>query len=272
MVGPGERAGWTDGPLSRPWSTGSGAGGDAQGRARTTCAPSSGSSRRRKNCCGPATRYRSAPRPPGHGRCRQGRDHQTRHVRGEPTGLRGGRLQGPSAMKLEHDFSGVTARRCPAGSDRHLQPLLLRGSAGGQGPSGAPRAIRPAHPPTPVAESLWARRYEDINAFEQHLHRAGTRIVKVYLHVSRDEQTKAAPRAAERPGQTLEVFHDGSGRTQSTGTSTASPTRRRSTPRRRPGRRGMSFRRTTSTSPGPGGRDPGGRHRSARPPAAERQP
>ena len=40
------------------------------------------------------------------------------------------------------------------------------------------------------AEHVWQHRYEDINAFERHLHRSGTRIVKLFLHVSRDEQRK----------------------------------------------------------------------------------
>jgi len=31
-------------------------------------------------------------------------------------------------------------------------------------------------------------RYSDINAFEHHLHRSKTRIVKVFLHVSKEEQ------------------------------------------------------------------------------------
>ena len=34
----------------------------------------------------------------------------------------------------------------------------------------------------------WAHRYEDINAFERHLTRSGTVIVKFFLHISRDEQ------------------------------------------------------------------------------------
>lgn len=35
---------------------------------------------------------------------------------------------------------------------------------------------------------LWKRRYEDINAFEHHLDREGTRIVKIFLHLSKDQQ------------------------------------------------------------------------------------
>jgi PPK2 family polyphosphate:nucleotide phosphotransferase len=37
-------------------------------------------------------------------------------------------------------------------------------------------------------KEFWEHRYEDINAFERHLARNGTRIVKFFLNVSRDEQ------------------------------------------------------------------------------------
>jgi PPK2 family polyphosphate:nucleotide phosphotransferase len=39
-----------------------------------------------------------------------------------------------------------------------------------------------------VNEKFWARRFEDINAFERHLVRNGTIVVKFFLHVSKDEQ------------------------------------------------------------------------------------
>jgi PPK2 family polyphosphate:nucleotide phosphotransferase len=37
-------------------------------------------------------------------------------------------------------------------------------------------------------KQFWSDRYEDINAFEQHLTRNGTAIVKFFLHVSKEEQ------------------------------------------------------------------------------------
>ena len=37
-------------------------------------------------------------------------------------------------------------------------------------------------------DKFWRHRYEDINNFEHHLRRNKTRIVKVFLNVSRDEQ------------------------------------------------------------------------------------
>ncbi len=44
----------------------------------------------------------------------------------------------------------------------------------------------PANPP----KEFWRARLEDINAFERHLARNGTRIVKFFLHLSRAEQKK----------------------------------------------------------------------------------
>jgi PPK2 family polyphosphate:nucleotide phosphotransferase len=37
---------------------------------------------------------------------------------------------------------------------------------------------------------FWQARYDDINAFERHLHRNGTRIVKFFLHLGKDEQKR----------------------------------------------------------------------------------
>ena len=43
-------------------------------------------------------------------------------------------------------------------------------------------------PPEHVNEHIWAERYEDINAFERHMVRNGTVILKFFLHVSKEEQ------------------------------------------------------------------------------------
>ena len=39
-------------------------------------------------------------------------------------------------------------------------------------------------------KNLWKERYRSIVDFEKHLHRNGTRIIKVFLHLSKDEQRK----------------------------------------------------------------------------------
>jgi polyphosphate kinase 2 (PPK2 family) len=38
--------------------------------------------------------------------------------------------------------------------------------------------------------SFWADRHDDINAFEHHLDRNGTKVVKLFLHVSKAEQKR----------------------------------------------------------------------------------
>jgi PPK2 family polyphosphate:nucleotide phosphotransferase len=46
---------------------------------------------------------------------------------------------------------------------------------------------------------FWASRYEDINAFERHLDRNGTTIVKFFLHVSKAEQKRRFMARLDQP-------------------------------------------------------------------------
>src|SRR5262249_29244301 len=39
-------------------------------------------------------------------------------------------------------------------------------------------------------EGIWRKRFESIICLERHLHRNGTRIVKFFLHLSKEEQRK----------------------------------------------------------------------------------
>jgi PPK2 family polyphosphate:nucleotide phosphotransferase len=56
-------------------------------------------------------------------------------------------------------------------------------------------------PPGQVDERFWLERYEDINAFERHLDRTGTRVVKFFLHVSRDVQKRRFLARLDTPGK-----------------------------------------------------------------------
>ena len=50
---------------------------------------------------------------------------------------------------------------------------------------------REAIPDAPQHDKkLWRERYRSINDFERHLHANGTRIVKLFLHLSKEEQRK----------------------------------------------------------------------------------
>jgi PPK2 family polyphosphate:nucleotide phosphotransferase len=50
-----------------------------------------------------------------------------------------------------------------------------------------------------VPESVWSRRYGEINDFEAEVVAGGTTLVKVMLHVSREEQKKRLLRRLDRP-------------------------------------------------------------------------
>jgi PPK2 family polyphosphate:nucleotide phosphotransferase len=54
-------------------------------------------------------------------------------------------------------------------------------------------------PPGKRGNSLWQKRYDDINAFEHHLVRNGTVILKFFLNVSKEEQKRRFMERLERP-------------------------------------------------------------------------
>ena len=56
-------------------------------------------------------------------------------------------------------------------------------------------------PPDDRGDRFWQERYEDINAFERHLDRNGTRIVKFFLHVSKAVQKKRFLARLDTPGK-----------------------------------------------------------------------
>ena len=50
-----------------------------------------------------------------------------------------------------------------------------------------------------IDDEFWQNRYQQINNFEKHLHQNGTRILKFFLHVSKDEQKKRLLSRLENP-------------------------------------------------------------------------
>lgn len=50
-----------------------------------------------------------------------------------------------------------------------------------------------------VPESVWSKRYAQINAFERQVARGGTKLIKVMLHISKDEQKARLMERLERP-------------------------------------------------------------------------
>ena len=121
-----------------------------------------------------------------------GKDGTIKHVMSgvNPQGCRVEAFKQPSAEELGHDFLWRCAKALPElGSISifnrsyyedvlvtRVHPDLLEKSH-----------ARLAGGPD---EKFWSDRYADINAFEHHLHRNKTRIVKVFLHISKGEQKK----------------------------------------------------------------------------------
>ena len=188
---------------------------------------------------------------PGHGRRRQGRHHQARHVGGQPAGLRGHLVQaavGRGARPRLPLARGQQGAR--TGPHRHLQPLPLRGGARGAGAPGAAGA--PAAASRALAAPGSGRSATRASTtFERHLARNGTTIVKFFLHVSKEEQRRRLPRPPGGAGQGVEVRRRRRGRAPALGRLHEGLSRTPSPPPRRSGRRGTSSPPTTSRSCAP---------------------
>jgi PPK2 family polyphosphate:nucleotide phosphotransferase len=121
-----------------------------------------------------------------------GKDGAIRHVMSgvNPAGCEVVGFKQPSIEELEHDFLWRTTRRLPERGrigifnrsyyeevlvDR-VHPELLQSE-------GIPKELR-------NAKDIWEHRFDSIVNLEKHLHRNGIQIVKIFLHLSYEEQRK----------------------------------------------------------------------------------
>jgi len=121
-----------------------------------------------------------------------GKDGVIKHVMSgvNPQGCQVFSFKHPSEEELDHDFLWRAARNLPErgrigifNRSYYEEVLIVR-----------------VHPEILAAERLpgtggkraspWKERYRSINSLERHLHANGTRIVKVFLHLSKAEQKK----------------------------------------------------------------------------------
>ena len=122
-----------------------------------------------------------------------------------PQGVPGRRLQAALSEELDHDFLWRISKALPErgrigifNRSHYEEVVAVRCT-----PSGSRRQRLPG---TAIRTSASGKqRYEDINAFERHLDRNGTRIVKFFLHVSKEEQKKRFLERLDRPGERVEV-------------------------------------------------------------------
>jgi PPK2 family polyphosphate:nucleotide phosphotransferase len=121
-----------------------------------------------------------------------GKDGAIRHVMSgvNPQGCQVSSFKQPSADELEHDFLWRTTRRLPERGQigifnrsyyeevlvARVHPEILRSQ-------GLAEELRDE-------KTFWKERFRSIVNLEDHLYRNGTRAVKIFLHLSKDEQRK----------------------------------------------------------------------------------
>lgn len=107
-----------------------------------------------------------------------------------PQGCKVISFKAPSSEELDHDFLWRVHQKAPSKGQigifnrSHYEDVLVVRVAG----------LAP--------ESVWSKRYEQINSFEGLLHANGTRIVKIFLQISKSEQKlRFEERLADRTKQ-----------------------------------------------------------------------
>jgi len=121
-----------------------------------------------------------------------GKDGVIKHVMSgvNPQGCQVFSFKRPSAEELDHDFLWRAVRCLPErgrigifNRSYYEEVLVVRVH---------PEILRAQRLPEEALDrgNIWKQRYRSIVDFERHLHRNGTRVVKFFLHLSRDEQRR----------------------------------------------------------------------------------
>jgi PPK2 family polyphosphate:nucleotide phosphotransferase len=121
-----------------------------------------------------------------------GKDGAIRHVMSgvNPQGCQVFSFKHPSATELEHDFLWRTTRSLPErghigifNRSYYEEVLIVRVH---------PEILRTEELPDALLDdnAIWKERYRSIVDLENHLYRNGTRVIKFFLHLSREEQRK----------------------------------------------------------------------------------
>ena len=121
-----------------------------------------------------------------------GKDGAIKHVMSgvNPQGCMVFSFKQPGPEALQHDFLWNAARLLPArghigifNRSYYEEVLVVKVHPGLLDPQSLPEDVR-------EDKDLWDKRYRSIRAFEKHLNDNGTRVVKIFLHLSKEEQRK----------------------------------------------------------------------------------
>ncbi|HEY1206781.1 MAG: ADP-polyphosphate phosphotransferase [Bryobacteraceae bacterium] len=130
-----------------------------------------------------------------------GKDGAIRHVMSgvNPQGCQVSSFKQPSAEELEHDFLWRTTCRLPErgrigifNRSYYEEVLVVRVHPEILRNQGLSQELRDE-------KTIWEERYRSIVDLEEHLYRNGTRIIKVFLHLSKDEQRKRFRERIDEP-------------------------------------------------------------------------
>jgi len=131
-----------------------------------------------------------------------GKDSVISHVMSgvNPQGVQVVSFKTPSSEELDHDYLWRTAKALPErgrigifNRSHYEEVVALRVH---------PEWLEAQRlPPGEYDEAFWQARFEDINAFERHLARNGTKVIKFFLHVSKAEQKKRFYARLDQPGR-----------------------------------------------------------------------
>ena len=121
-----------------------------------------------------------------------GKDGIIRHVMSgiTPFGIRVSSFGRPSAIELRHDYLWRTTLELPArgmigvfNRSYYEEVLVVRVH---------PEVLESQRLPQKLADDpdIWKNRFQSIRNHERHLRRNGYKIVKLFLHISREEQRK----------------------------------------------------------------------------------
>ena len=130
-----------------------------------------------------------------------GKDGAIQHVMSgvNPQGCQVFSYKHPSATELEHDFLWRTTRDLPErgqigifNRSYYEEVLIVRVH---------PEILRSEAIPDTAHhdKKVWHDRYRSIVDFEKHLHSNGTRIIKFFLHLSKEEQRKRFLARIDKP-------------------------------------------------------------------------
>jgi len=143
-----------------------------------------------------------------------GKDGAIRHVMSgvNPQGCEVFSFKQPTADELEHDFLWRTNRHLPErgrigifNRSYYEEVLVVKVHPEILHHQGLPEALLDE-------KDIWKERYRSITDLEKHLHRNGTRVIKFFLHLSKNEQRKRFLERVDEPDKnwkfSLEDIHE----------------------------------------------------------------